>query len=223
MKELLLLSHELSKFVVGAEGNVSGKVSNTSFLVKSSGTKMHCLTENDLTLCDMSGNQLDLYHKKPSMEVKFHAMLQQQPDVNFVGHVHPTSLLKLLCMSDKIIESYACNRLFPDQVIFNGKKSCVVPYSHPGSKLEAAIQDKISSYTAQSSQTPQLILLKNHGIICTGKTIDEVITSIEIAEKSAEIFCGILSMGCTPDWLEDKILEELVNDPAEKYRKSTQR
>jgi ribulose-5-phosphate 4-epimerase/fuculose-1-phosphate aldolase len=223
MKELLLLSHELSKFVVGVEGNVSGKVSNDSFLVKSSGTKMHCLTEDDLTLCDLSGNQLDLRHKKPSMESKFHAWFQQQPDVNFVGHVHPTSLLKILCMSDKIIESYAYNRLFPDQVIFNGKKSCVVPYEHPGNNLEASIQNKVSLYKVCYGHPPQLILLKNHGIICTGKTIDEVITSIEIAEKSAEIFCGILSMRCTPDWLEDKILEALVNDPAEKYRKSTQR
>lgn len=219
MKELLKLSHVLSKFAVGAEGNVSGKVSSQTFLIKSSGTKLHCLTENDLTLCDMSGNQVELLHKKPSMEVSFHSLLQQFHEVNFVGHVHPPSLLKLLCMPDEIIDLFAKNRLFPDQVIFNGKKSCFVPYTHPGKKLEVALRERIALFLASYSKLPQIFLLKNHGVICVGKTAEEVITSIEIAEKSAEVFSGILSTGYTPSWLEDKNIEELLADPNEKYRK----
>lgn len=223
MKELLRLSNALSRFVVGAEGNVSGKVSNQAFLIKSSGTKMHSLVEGDLTLCDMSGSQLNPDQKKPSLEAKFHAALQRRSNVNFVGHVHPKSLLRLLCASDNVLESFADKRMFPDQVIFNGKKSCVVPYAHPGKKLEEAVIDKLSLFEASHGQLPQVFLLRNHGIICAGKTVDEVISSVEIAEKSAEIFCGILSMGCTPMWLEDKNVDELIEDPEEKYRKRLQR
>ena len=66
---------------------------------------------------------------------------------------------------------------------------------------------------------PKVILLKNHGIITCGKTIDECIISTDICEKSADIFIGSVSLGKI-NFLSNKELEDLVNDKNEKYRQN---
>ena len=61
MNELLSLAHTVSPFTICGEGNVSQKVGD-NFWIKASGTDLHTLSEEDLTLCDMNGNQLDPSH-----------------------------------------------------------------------------------------------------------------------------------------------------------------
>ena len=66
---------------------------------------------------------------------------------------------------------------------------------------------------------PKLILLKNHGIITCGKTIEECVVATEICEKSAEIFLsGVDKMNMT--YLSNLDINKLINVENEKYRKS---
>lgn len=73
MNELLSLAHTVSPFTICGEGNVSQKVGD-NFWIKASGTDLHTLSEEDLTLCDMNGNQLDPSHKKASIESSLEAV-----------------------------------------------------------------------------------------------------------------------------------------------------
>ena len=122
--------------------------------------------------------------------------------------------MKILC-SSKIYE-FAEKRIFPDQVVFNGKNSCVIPYVKPGVELKKIIELEISKWISNYGQLPKLILLKNHGIITFGKTIDECVIKTEICEKSAEIFLGASIHGI--DFLTVDEVNELLNDEKEKYR-----
>ena len=141
------------------------------------------------------------------MELNFHKFLLKHEEINYVCHTHPTNTLKILC-SDNIYD-FSVYRLFPDQVIFNDKKSCVIPYANPGEELFNHIEDMVNKFIESEKFFPKLILLKNHGIITCGKTI----------EKSAEIFLsGVDKMNMT--YLSNLDINKLINDENEKYRKS---
>ena len=119
---LISLSKGISKYCVGMEGNISGKIDENSFLIKASGCRLSDLKSNGLVKFDFNGNQLNNPNKKGSMELSFHTFLLGFDNINYVSHTHPTNTLKVLCTNQSNI--FAKYRLFPDQVVFNGSKSC---------------------------------------------------------------------------------------------------
>lgn len=213
--QLISLAKQVSKYCVGMEGNVSAKT-NTGLLIKASGARLNNLNTNNLVEFDFKGNQISNMDRKGSMELSFHMYLLEFNDINFVSHTHPTNTLKVICSVNSTI--FANKRFFPDQVIFNGKKSCLVPYAKPGNDLTHAIKINVEYFIAKEGYFPKLILLENHGIITCGKTIDECIISSEICEKSAEIYSGFNIDNLF--YLSDKQVDDLINDDNEKYRES---
>ena len=59
--DILDLAHTISEFTICGEGNVTVRDGN-NFKIKASGTSLHKLSEEDLTLCDIYGKQLDETH-----------------------------------------------------------------------------------------------------------------------------------------------------------------
>jgi len=212
VSELLKLSNYLSKYVIGAEGNTSCKVDN-GFYIKASGKSLLNLSDLDLVFCNNDGSYKNNNNLKPSIETGFHSWLLNNLDINFVAHTHPINTLKILCSNE--IYNFSEYRLFPDQVVFNGPESCLVEYFHPGDDLVSAIKDSVNAYTNKHNSPPKIILLKNHGIITFGKTINECIIASEMCEKSAEIFLGSLF---NPNYLSKSDINKIVFDDKEKYR-----
>jgi len=215
--DLIKLSENVAKYCVGMEGNISGKVGN-GLLIKASGAKLNCLSKKDLVLFDFKGLQLSNFDNKGSMELEFHIHLMEFEDINYISHTHPTNTIKILC-STEYSKLFSEKRLFPDQVIFNGKKSCFIPYAKPGSDLNVVIKKCITSFIEIEKFFPKLILLENHGIIACGKTVDECVIITEICEKAAEIFIGAKMLGDIK-FLTDKEINDLTNDKKEKYRQN---
>jgi ribulose-5-phosphate 4-epimerase/fuculose-1-phosphate aldolase len=216
VKDLILLGKEISKFVVGFEGNISKKNKN-KIIIKSSGSKLDSLTIEDFVTFDFNLTQLDNFSKKGSMELGFHKYFLSHDDINFVVHTHPVNCLKILCT--KLSKKFSNKRLFPDQVIFNGEKSLLIPYVTPGIELEEKIIELVEEWKIKFNKLPDIILLQNHGIITFGKTLNECIVKTEICEKSAEIFLWSMKSG-QPTFLEEKEILKLINDEKEKYRLS---
>lgn len=216
MRKILELSKSVSKHCVGFEGNVSAKYKD-GLIIKASGKNLKTLTKKDLIFFDFKGNQLSNFKKRGSMELSFHTYLLNFDKINYISHTHPTNTVKILC-SD-MGELFAGNRLFPDQVIFNGKKSCFIPYAKPGEELTKLIKDKVTLFIEEEKYFPKLILLQNHGIICCGETIEECIMSTDICEKSAEIFIGSHNLG-NIHFLTEMDINNLIVDKNEIYRQN---
>lgn len=214
INEIVNFAKSLSKYVVGAEGNFSVKYKE-GFLIKASGSRFDTLVDEDLVYCDYNCNQLNNFLKKPSMEVTFHAYLQKLPNVNYVIHTHPVNILKIVC-SD-LIDKFAHTRFFPDQVVYNDKYSCVVPYAMPGDKLTKAIENSVNTYITEREVLPKAILLKNHGLICCGVNAKQCQISTEICEKSAEIFLSSITNNLNA--LSQNEIDEIDNNEMEKYRR----
>lgn len=209
----LTFAKEASRHCVGMEGNISCKKEN-SFLIKASGISLATIHEWGLIEMDFIGNQLTNKNIKPSMELGFHKFLLSFPEINYVSHTHPVNTLKILC--SRSLYAFAAIRLFPDQVIFNGKESCLVPYAKPGDDLTNMIQTYVQKFISKNNSFPKIILLENHGVIACGKTIKECIIATDICEKAAEIFIGADKLGMS--YLHEKQVDDLINDEKEKYR-----
>jgi len=210
-KDLIILGKKLSKYVVGFEGNVS-KMNQEGIHIKASGTRLSDLCDDNIVTYDLNGKQINNFDKKGSMEISFHSYLFKKFNVNYVAHTHPTNTLKIVCSNH--LNDFANNRLFPEQVIFNGEKSVIIPYAKPGLELTEEIKNILDGY----NEPPKLILLEKHGIITMGKTIDKCNISTEICEKSAEIYLGAKLLGV--NFLNKIDIENLINDKNEKYRES---
>ena len=216
MDELLGLAHAIQPFTICGEGNVSCREEET-LLIKASGTNLDGLGYDDLVRCTFNGKPLEDEEKTPSMEVSFHAwILKTIPQINFVAHTHPTNTNKILC-SERIF-SFAKRRLFPDQIVRNGARSCVVPYATPGKPLRDAIKESIISFMSSERYFPKLILLQNHGIISAGASAKDCIASTLMCEKSAEVYIGAREMGSIT-YLTKEQIAEVDTSPDEKYRR----
>ena len=216
MDELLELAYAISPFTICGEGNVSCR-DDANLLIKASGTDLLGLKYDDLVRCGMDGKPHEDEEKKPSMEVSFHAwILRTFPQINFVAHTHPTNTNKILC-SERIF-SFAKRRLFPDQIVRNGARSCVVPYATPGKPLRNAIKESIFDFMGNERYFPKLILLQNHGIITAGTSSKECIASTLMCEKSAEVYIGARAMGSIT-YLTKEQIAEVDKSPDEKYRR----
>ena len=215
--DVLDLAKKVSKYTIAGEGNVSIRDGDT-MLIKASGSTLETMTDEDLVRCNLDGNALDDEKKKPSMEVSFHAwILKSFPEIKCVCHTHPTNTNKILCSGDII--DFANKRLFPDQVVRNGIKSCVVPYATPGILLREEIKKSVLEFIVDNGFFPKLILLKNHGIITASASVQEAIVSTLMCEKSAEIFIGATMLNDIQFLTQEQICA-VDSDPSEKYRRS---
>lgn len=211
-RNLLELGNRLSKYVVGAEGNISCKNKEDSFVIKASGCSMANMTNESVITCDLDGNKVSEGKGRPSMEVSFHSWLYRNTDCKVIAHTHPTNVMKILCGG--LTKLFASTRLFPDQVVFNDTSACVVPYATPGEDLVK----EISYATEKHGRSPKLILLENHGIICCAKDFNQALTMTQICDKAAEIFVSIQPF--SPSYLTEEQVHKIVNHESEIYRRS---
>jgi len=121
-----------------------------------------------------------------------------------------------LC-SDQI-EHFANRRLFPDQIVRIGRKSCIVPYASPGKDALEKVKESVSKFVEEEGYFPKLILLENHGIISASATQKECVASTLMCEKSAEIFIGARLLGQTKFLTEEEVLA-VDKCPNENYRR----
>ena len=220
MDSILELAHTLGPYAICGEGNVSAKFADeyqSCYYVKASGTSLDTLEKKDLVACKMSGVPYDALGPKPSIENGFHAWIMREFDeIKFVAHTHPPQTMQVVCSEQ--IWSFAEHRLFPDQVVRNGAKSCVVPYAMPGKPLLEEIKKSVLAFVEEEGYFPKLILLQNHGIIVASTSHKDCIASTMMCEKSAEIFIGAKVLGQTRFLSEDEV-NEVDKSPSEERRR----
>ncbi len=99
---------------------------------------------------------------RPSVEVGFHAILKK-----YVIHTHSVYANVLTCA---IEGEELAEKLFKDKdfgFIF-------LPYINPGFELTLAMKKKIEEYVSANGKYPEVIFMKNHGLVVTGDCIDRV-------------------------------------------------
>jgi rhamnose utilization protein RhaD (predicted bifunctional aldolase and dehydrogenase) len=185
--------------VQGAGGNVSWKEDGVLW-VKGSGTWLAKAEQDDIFVpVDLHQLQIALAQKnfdvkpqviatqgkqllRPSIETILHALMPHK----IVVHLHAIDALSYLITKD-------CEITLRNLIAQSSKKEAVksifVGYHRPGPALAQAI------YTAlQTNKNANVVLLKNHGIVIGGQSIEEVeallqtINAIFMPTQNPEIF-----------------------------------
>lgn len=237
---LLELAHKLGKddlrMSILGEGNVSLRMSDATFVVKTSGANLATLSESGIAECrfdkllpmmertDLSDAQIDQAlsdarvnsdAKKPSVEALLHAWLLGLPNIQCVGHVHAIAVNQILCSPRA--EEFARGRIFPDEIVCCGIESVFVPYTDPGVALAQAIRQCTIAFVARIKREPRIILLQNHGVIALGSSTQAVLASLLMVEKAAQIFVGAAALG-GPVFLDPAQVMRIAGRPDEHYR-----
>lgn len=180
MKNVVKSVIEVSEYVF-ERGLVSGKAGNVSVRFKNDGKDVVAITptlksladlkEEDIVLIDENGKNLT--KGKPSSEYNMHLTIyREKPEINGIVHTH---------------SPYATGFAFSDKKIkrlegFGAIKSEYlkeIPYEKPGS-LELA------ESAAKALKDEDVIILKNHGVIATGETVQEAGALVEFTEEIAK-------------------------------------
>lgn len=99
---------------------------------------------------------------RPSVEVGFHSILKK-----FVIHTHSVYANVLAC---SIQGEELAKNLFKDKdygYVF-------LPYINPGFELTLTMKKAIADYNARYGKFPEVIFMKNHGLVVTADNLDRV-------------------------------------------------
>ncbi len=242
-RSLITLGADLAaceQMAILGEGNVSARLDAERFVVKASGTQLSALRSDHLVavryapllaaLAEEDGAapmddarmealllsaRVERAALKPSVESLFHAWLLRREGVHVVAHAHPVAVNAILCSPHAA--AFARERLFPDQVVYCGEASVLVPYVDPGLVLARAIAAHVAAFMEETGTLPKTILLENHGAIALGRTPGEAYAALAMLEKSARIFAAAAALG-GPVFLSPRHVARIAGRPDEHYR-----
>ncbi|NLH99433.1 MAG: class II aldolase [Chthonomonadales bacterium] len=242
LDRIVALSHWLGDpardLAILGEGNTSARIDAESFFVKESGKG---LLEADSTsfvpvstaaiLATLDGPDLDDAkirqvlldarigctgdRPRPSVETFLHAYLLSLPDVEYVGHTHPTAVNAILCSRHS--REAVAGRLFPDEIVCCGPAVCYVEYTDPGIPLAKRLRAEVEAFIKDHNMAPRVILMENHGLIATGKTPRDVETATAMYVKTARVILGAYALG-GPRFLTPDNVARIHTRPDESYR-----
>jgi rhamnose utilization protein RhaD (predicted bifunctional aldolase and dehydrogenase) len=242
LDEFLSLSHQLGRpeahLAILGEGSVSARIDEHKFLVKASGYRLRDLGGDGVVtvksrpiLQTLDGPDLSFEeartqladaciepppHLRPSLGTFMHAFLLSLPDVHYTALLHPTSLMSLLCI--ETAEEIAIQRLFPDEVVLCGPASCFVNYADPGLAIAREVRDAVLQYMDEWGIVPKTLWLRNQGLVCTGRTPQEVECAALMSAKAAQVWLGAIAVGQEVIPLDEGQVERIYTRPDEHYR-----
>jgi ribulose-5-phosphate 4-epimerase/fuculose-1-phosphate aldolase len=131
------------------------------------------MTPGDVCIVDWELRVLD-GEMKPSVESGMHAAIyEHRPDAQAVIHTHQV-YASTLALIDAPIPA-----LFDEQARFLGRSVEIVPYGPSGTGLlKRNLVSRLRSHA-------NAYLLKNHGAICLGASLERAVFNVELLEKCA--------------------------------------
>lgn len=177
-------------YTPGYSGNISVRCDD-KILITTSGSANGFLSEDDFVEIDYNGNP-QTNNKKPSSEKMLHVEYYKlRPDVNCVIHVHSAGLSSFAGASKDLLEPV----MIENVCYFGG-----IPLADYGMPSSVDLVKETSKYFKDYT----VVLMKNHGVIVGGKSIQDAYLKLEMAEEYAKtvIYSNILG-GTTPLSKED--------------------
>jgi len=161
--------------VLCSSGNLSWRVDDERMLITTTDSWMSTLSEDQIAVCRVADGTI-LNGKQSSKEIGFHAgILKERSDVNVVLHYQSPYATTLSCREGQV-EDFS---VIPEIPYYIGPVA-VVPYFTPGSH---ELADAITSAMKQHD----VAILRNHGLVAVGETLDDVITKAVFFELACKI------------------------------------
>ncbi len=185
----------MQKLTTTSGGNVSMRLNEEHILMTASQTDKARIGPQQIAVLKMNGENLSP-ELKPSMETGMHLeVYKKRQDVKAIVHAHPVHA-SVFCVTEKDIN--CC--LMGEQRYVLGKPV----------KAEYALMGtpELAFIVAEATTKADVVLMKNHGILCVGKDLLQAFDRLEVLEAAARTSLLILAMDdVTP--LSDEQLREI--------------
>ncbi|MEZ0344779.1 MAG: class II aldolase/adducin family protein [Caldimicrobium sp.] len=180
-EELLFWTKYLAEkgLISGSEGNLSVRVGE-GFFITPSGKVKETLNKRDLSYITLKG---EIISGNPSSEWGLHFKVYQKiPEAKAVVHAHPPFVLILDRLGFEFKDfSHPEARLIL-------KELSILPYFPPGSK-------NLWEFASNLCRNNCVVILKKHGVLSWGKSLEEAVNYLLILEKLAYLEYLILKRG----------------------------
>lgn len=195
-EQLLSVSRRLSELGLnrGTSGNASVR-DGDGFLVTPSGMTVEEITPRDMVWMSFDGKTQG--GRQPSSEWRFHRdILQARPEVGAVIHTHATFATTLACLHREIPPFHYMI------AVAGGDTIRCAPYALFGSQA-------LSDAALSALQDRKACLLANHGMIATGRDLDQALSVAVEVEALCEQYWRALQAG-EPQLLSDAQMAEVM-------------
>ena len=183
-------------------GNVSCRIDNELFCISPSSLDKSKLSPELIAIVSMEGENLTP-HLPLSIESEMHRLiLAENPEINAVVHAHPVFSTLYACAGEHMDTSLTTESWF-----LLGRP--VMSGYHKMGTYELARD------VADCAKRGRIVLLKNHGVLATGKDMLSAFDAIEVLENAAKItaFSTLLrNAGVKTDALSEEAMKEMRPD-----------
>lgn len=190
-----------------------------AFLFTGTGTRMRDIARRpELGLCQIQFAPDGLSYRRkdcrkglsPTSELpthlSLHAMLlKEKPSIRAVVHTHCTELIALTQLKEFTSQEEINRHLWsmhPETMMFVPEGVGFVPYQLPGT-------DSIAEKSVEALRDHSVVVWEKHGVIATGRTVNEAFDTIDLLAKSAKIYFLCKSTGVEPMGLTESQLREI--------------
>ncbi|HET9553819.1 MAG TPA: class II aldolase/adducin family protein [Anaeromyxobacteraceae bacterium] len=177
----------LERDLIGAaEGNLSARRGDGTFLVTPSGVSKGALAPEELLVVDAAGAVVE-GRGRPTSELRMHlAAYAARPDVQAAVHAHPITAVALT-----VAGAGWPGDLVPEAAVTLGPVA-VAPFAVPGT---GAVPGSLAPFLP----VHDVILLERHGALCLGATVAEATDRMETLERVARMaVIARAAGGCAP-------------------------
>lgn len=184
-------SHEAQCMLIKASGFLMSEVDDVKGYAKIDLNKIIAILEaveageisiEDETKINSLVSEANMGTLRPSIETFLHAMLPQR----FVLHVHALTTL-VYASSKRFVQDL--ERQWQGGNPFEGV--LLVRYEKPGIHLAMAMKEGIEKYKSVHNQSPEVIILQNHGLIVSGDSAEALLDKIISIEVKIKQLMGL--------------------------------
>lgn len=162
------------KLVSGSDGNLSVRLDDDRILITPSGFAKGRLSAENIVTVDINGKKLQ-GSNNPSSEMAMHTFVyQNRDDIKACVHSHAPYATSFAVAGIELTED-----ILPEVVLFIGGIP-LTDYAPPGT-------DSVPKSLAPFIEKNNAFLLRNHGLLTIGKSLEEAYNRHEIVEHYARI------------------------------------
>ncbi|WP_049580435.1 class II aldolase/adducin family protein [Streptomyces sp. SBT349] len=179
--------------VIGTSGNLSARAGDLVAVTPTGGV-IGELTPAMMTVLDLEGQVVE-GDLAPTSEVPMHLAVYRATGAGAITHTHAVASTAIACTLEEIpVVHYAMLAL--------GGSVRVAPYATYGTA-------ELAAHVVTALEGRQAALLRNHGSIALGPTVEKAVGNLELTEWAAELYARCLALG-TPHLLGRQAQEDVV-------------
>ena len=165
-------------YAFGSTGNLSIRYGEEIWITPTGGS-LRTLRPAAMAAIDADGRQLN--GNRPSKEYPFHLAAYQAAGTraNAIVHLHSTPAVALSCL--EAIDADEPLPIFTPYYLMRVAPLAIIDYFRPGS-------DELAVAIGRAASNHDCLLLRNHGVVCLGRTISEAVDRAEELEETARLY-----------------------------------